>query len=372
MAKVTAVIMDVVTDKSGHTVTPMAVSVCTTPAAPAPLPLPYPVVASSIEGISDTPMRTKVDGTVFATVGSVLKTCHGNEPGTLKEVVSLNTSGPVFVAMGAPTVVAELGMIAITGSPCVSNKAPTPGAGGSATDASGSGSAGDGAGSDGAGDGSDKKADDQSGGGGSGNDGTSTGASHDGPTPEERALAAEENAHPDDGKNGARVAARKKVAADFSRKHGQKFDRNLPPPPGKVRPLTRDERKSELKCIDYDKPVVTGPPPPCQSPLSQWQAPGGKRGSYFAPKGTPPEALGIGSKGTAWSEPGQPTRDKVSTEHTIPPDEPWMKSTASPAVDDWSVKKNPDGSKNAQPAPGGGTQIQIPGGCDPDDTGIQP
>ncbi|NUP13608.1 MAG: DUF4150 domain-containing protein, partial [Polyangiaceae bacterium] len=110
MGDVTAVMMDVITEKSGHSVTPMAVSVCTTPAAPSPLPIPYPVVASSVEGITDAAMRTRVNGVPCATVGSVLKTCHGNEPGTLKEVVSLNTTGPVFVIMGAPIVLCELGM----------------------------------------------------------------------------------------------------------------------------------------------------------------------------------------------------------------------------------------------------------------------
>ncbi|MFS8067244.1 MAG: PAAR-like domain-containing protein, partial [Byssovorax sp.] len=89
MGDVTALMMDVITEKSGHALVPMAVSVCSTPAAPAPLPIPYPVFASSIEGIGDAPMRTKINGAKIGTVGSVLKTCHGNEPGTLKEVVSL-------------------------------------------------------------------------------------------------------------------------------------------------------------------------------------------------------------------------------------------------------------------------------------------
>ena len=39
---ITAVEMDCITEKSGHTMTPVAVSVCTTPAAPSPLPIPYP------------------------------------------------------------------------------------------------------------------------------------------------------------------------------------------------------------------------------------------------------------------------------------------------------------------------------------------
>ncbi len=43
MGDVTALMMDMITEKSGHTITPMAVSVCLTPAAPSPLPIPYPV-----------------------------------------------------------------------------------------------------------------------------------------------------------------------------------------------------------------------------------------------------------------------------------------------------------------------------------------
>src|SRR5689334_7237058 len=97
MSKVTALGMDVITEKSGHSVTPMGASVCLTPAAPSPIPVPYPVVASSAEGIGDAAMRTEINGAKVATVGSVLKACHGNEPGTLKEVVSLNTAGPVFL-----------------------------------------------------------------------------------------------------------------------------------------------------------------------------------------------------------------------------------------------------------------------------------
>lgn len=151
MGDVTAVMMDVITEKSGHSVTPMAVSVCTTPAAPSPLPIPYPVVASSVEGITDAAMRTRVNGVPCATVGSVLKTCHGNEPGTLKEVVSLNTTGPVFVTMGAPIVICELGMMGITTSLCISNKSVTVGSNGAASGAGGASGGGGGAGGGGAG-----------------------------------------------------------------------------------------------------------------------------------------------------------------------------------------------------------------------------
>jgi hypothetical protein len=119
---VTAVEMDCITEKSGHTMTPCAVSVCTTPAAPSPLPIPYPVVASSAEGTKDSPTRTKMGGAKIITVGACFSACHGNEPGTMKEVVSLNTSGPAFVVMGAPIVLVELGMVGITGSPGFLNK----------------------------------------------------------------------------------------------------------------------------------------------------------------------------------------------------------------------------------------------------------
>jgi hypothetical protein len=121
---VTAVMMDCITESSGHTMTPCAVSVCTTPAAPSPLPIPYPVVATASEGSKDAPTRTKMGGAKIITVGACFKACHGNEPGTLKEVVSLNTGGAAFIVMGAPIVFVELGMVGITGSPGFLNKGP--------------------------------------------------------------------------------------------------------------------------------------------------------------------------------------------------------------------------------------------------------
>lgn len=122
MSKVTAVNMDAISEKSGHVMTPCAVSVCTTPAAPSPIPVPYPVMGNSTEGAKDPASRTKINGSKVITVGSCFKACHGNEAGTLKEVVSLNTGGPSFIVMGAPTVICELGMMGITGSPGFSNK----------------------------------------------------------------------------------------------------------------------------------------------------------------------------------------------------------------------------------------------------------
>ncbi|XXT17617.1 DUF6531 domain-containing protein [Sorangium sp. So ce429] len=139
MAKVTALGMDTITEKSGHQMTGMAVSVCTTPAAPSPLPIPYPTMGTVAEGVIDAPMRTKINGAKILTVGGCMKACHGNEPGTLKEVVSLNTAGPCFPWLGAPNVFIELGMAGITGSMGQMNKSITVGAG---TTASGAGGAG--------------------------------------------------------------------------------------------------------------------------------------------------------------------------------------------------------------------------------------
>jgi hypothetical protein len=119
---VTAVMMDCIHEKSGHSFAPLAVSVCTTPAAPSPIPVPYPVVSNSGEGVKDAPVRTKMCGAKIITVGACFKCCHGNEPGTLKEVVSANTGGPAFIVMGAPIVFVELGMAGITGSPGFLNK----------------------------------------------------------------------------------------------------------------------------------------------------------------------------------------------------------------------------------------------------------
>ena len=121
---ITAVMVDCITAKSGHQMTPCAVSVCTTPAAPSPIPVPYPVIASSGEGVKDPPVRTKMGGAKIISVGACFKACHGNEPGTLKETMSLNTGGPAFIVAGAPIVYVELGMVGITGSPGFLNKGP--------------------------------------------------------------------------------------------------------------------------------------------------------------------------------------------------------------------------------------------------------
>ena len=81
-------------------------------------------VVADLLGV-DMGVITLVTGdTKIITVGACFTACHGNEPGTLKEVVSLNTGGPAFIVMGAPIVLVELGMVGITGSPGFLNKGP--------------------------------------------------------------------------------------------------------------------------------------------------------------------------------------------------------------------------------------------------------
>ncbi|WP_437624563.1 PAAR-like domain-containing protein [Sorangium sp. So ce1151] len=171
MAKVTALHMDTITEKSGHQMTGMAVSVCLTPAAPSPLPIPYPTMGSVAEGIIDPCMRTKIEGAKILTVGGCMKACHGNEPGTLKEVVSLNTGGPCFPWLGAPNVLIELGMAGITGSMGQMNKSITVGAGASASNAAGGGGGGGGGGSSAGGPGGGGPQGPSNGGGGGGGSG---------------------------------------------------------------------------------------------------------------------------------------------------------------------------------------------------------
>jgi RHS repeat-associated protein len=175
MGKVTALEMDTITDGSGHQMTGMAVSVCLTPAAPAPLPIPYPTMGSVSEGITDPCMRTKIEGNKILTVGGCMSVCHGNEAGTLKEVVSLNTAGPCFPWLGAPTVFIELGMAGITGSMGQMNKSITVGAGANASGAGGGGGGGGGAGGDAGGPGAGNPSGGSNAGGGGGGDSSGAG-----------------------------------------------------------------------------------------------------------------------------------------------------------------------------------------------------
>jgi hypothetical protein len=348
MGDVTAVMMDVVTEKSGHQMTPLAVSVCLTPAAPSPLPIPYPVTASSGEGITDPAMRTKVGGAPVATVGSCLKACHGNEPGTLKEVVSFNTGGPSFLVMGAPTVICELGMMGITGSPGFHNKQVTVGAPANASDADGSAGAGGSGAVAGSGGGDAQKSQGPSQNAGSSGASNASGASA---SPAHAELAAEENKTPDDGRNAERVAARKHVAREFYSKHGMKYDGAT----GKNRnfelPREMGEIEDHMSGIDFDKPVKAGPPPSMPKNLNQVHVPE-RKGQYFAPAGVTPEQLSVGRQGVHPKTGAEVA--KTTDTYEMHPDSPYLVTTASKKDDTWSVRGK------TQPGEGGGTQYYVP------------
>jgi hypothetical protein len=62
---------------------------------------------------------------------------------------------------------------------------------------------------------------------------------------------------------------------------------------------------------------------------------------------------------------------KVETAHTFSnADQPYMKSTASPIDDSWSVREYGGSPVLVQPAPGGGIQFTVYDGCKPNYAGI--
>ena len=352
MADVQALEMDVVTEKSNHNVVGMAVSPCLTP--PAPAPIPYPLPAMVAEGIADSPLRTKVSGTNCATIGSVLKTCHGNEPGVGKEVVSLNQMGPVAPTTGAFTVLIELGPAAITGSLCDMNKAPTPGAGSIASGAGGAGGGGGGGGSGAGGAGGPQGPSGPSGGGGGGGGSSGAASATAGPTQHEKDIAAAP------GKSQEQIDARKKVAADFYKDPGGK---------------SPDQTAQHMKGINFDEPVKPGPPPACPSTMDSYQNPGQnppKPGEYLGVPGSSPTARGIAPEGAAFGPAGAdgkqpygtgPVGPKDCTPYTMNPNTQYMQSTASGSPGGGNTGGVPDTWSNPSTAPGGGQTYETQGGA---------
>lgn len=83
--------MSVVHKDSGG-VTIIFPDVCKTPAAPSPLPIPYPNIAKSSDA-AKTAKSVKADGNPLCTKDSNFSTSSGDEPGTLKGVVSSTHRG---------------------------------------------------------------------------------------------------------------------------------------------------------------------------------------------------------------------------------------------------------------------------------------
>jgi hypothetical protein len=117
---VTAVQMDVCSEKSGHQVAPLAPNVCITPAAPSPLPIPYPILGQSTKldpGCENVQVGSKASMSTNCEVAAV----HGNEAGTQKDIITFKTGGKAWAVLGAPVVFFEGGMAVITGSPGFGN-----------------------------------------------------------------------------------------------------------------------------------------------------------------------------------------------------------------------------------------------------------
>jgi uncharacterized protein DUF4150 len=115
--------LDVAGNATGHTIVYMAPSVCITPAAPSPLPMPYPIMTPT--GTKQTENHTgtvELQGQPVFCIGSLIARCTGNEPGTQKEVVSLNTMGKGFILQGSPDVKFEGSGAAYTTSQGMGNR----------------------------------------------------------------------------------------------------------------------------------------------------------------------------------------------------------------------------------------------------------
>ena len=151
------------------------------------------------------------------------------------------------------------------------------------------------------------------------------------------------------GNTKAQIKARKLLAKRFYKQHGKIYDPEI----GGMRNPSAAEARSQLKGIDYSKPVTLGPPPNTPGTLNQWQRPGGRQGQFYAEDGASPQALGIHdqardpSTGTLVDK--QPKAYDMNKD-----DQPYMKTTAAPIKDTWS---DPGHSHRAE---GGGDQWYVP------------
>jgi type VI secretion system secreted protein VgrG len=164
------------------------------------------------------------------------------------------------------------------------------------------------------------------------------------PTPKEIILSGQPGSTP------AHIEARQKVAFEFYKNLGRKWDRTNKAPREYFLPREIRDIYSHMKGIDFKKPIHVGPPPPIDPKLSQWQVSDGNKGNYFAPKGVTPPELGIGWLGTTQDD---KVEKKIFKEYKLPSDTPYLKTTAAAILDDWSVKATP------QKTPGGGPQFYV-------------
>ena len=115
--------MDLVGEKSGHQVVPMAPNVCITPGvvAGAPGPIPYPITASSSSLDSGT-KKTDEGGKPVLTAKGNVKSCNGNQPGSNKDITTFQTAKKSWpLPVPAITVHFEGAPVTITGNPGMGN-----------------------------------------------------------------------------------------------------------------------------------------------------------------------------------------------------------------------------------------------------------
>ena len=121
MSKVTVLSMDVACEDSGHQMVPCAPNMCITPAAPSPLPLPYPIMADS-STLDPGTEKTKISGKKILNAKCKLKKVTGNEPGTQKDITTMQTNGHAWpLPVPAVTVLFEGAPVSITGTPGFAN-----------------------------------------------------------------------------------------------------------------------------------------------------------------------------------------------------------------------------------------------------------
>jgi type VI secretion system secreted protein VgrG len=152
------------------------------------------------------------------------------------------------------------------------------------------------------------------------------------------------------GTSTEQMIARRKVAIEFYKTHGRKWDVALNGPRPYELPSEMRELLSHLTGIDFKQPVLTGPPPPAPTNLTQWQVPGGFKGNYFAPADVTPLQLGIGEDG--WIK-GRGVVKKTQLTYHIPPETNYLRTIASDKTDFWSV------SGTRQKTTGGGIQYYM-------------
>jgi hypothetical protein len=119
---------------------------------------------------------------------------------------------------------------------------------------------------------------------------------------------------------------------------------------------------NHIKGIDFTKPVEIVEIQP-GTKLSQWQAPGKRKGEYFTEKGTPPSK--VGTSPNARIENNELVK-KIETEYVFDKPNDALKSTAAPITDRWSENiKGPKSSNSFEivkpvDTEGGGVQYFIP------------